>query len=299
MGTIVYNAMLLVSSLFKINPIEIALWTFRRNEKDVVNLYNTLSPVMQLAVGGDMLNFGYWDKKDTSPIDAQNRLCDKIGKIAELNSANSLLDVGSGLSSPAIMWAKLYPNIDISCLNINYTQLQLAKKIVKEKIPNSVIHEINSTSTMLPFSTNSVERIIALESAQHFKPFSNFISESHRVLKKDGIFTFAIPVVKKNSSIKNLGILALTWSSEHYTEDFVISKTIRKFKLVEKTEIGSDVFESLTNYYIKNRNMLKNKILTQYPSYVENILFKSLLKMKKASREELIDYLLIKCIKID
>ena len=291
--------MLLVSSLFKINPIEIALWTFRRNEKDVVNLYNTLSPVMQLAVGGDMLNFGYWDKKDTSPIDAQNRLCDKIGKIAELNSANSLLDVGSGLSSPAIMWAKLYPNIDISCLNINYTQLQLAKKIVKEKIPNSVINEINSTSTMLPFSTNSVERIIALESAQHFKPFSNFISESHRVLKKDGIFTFAIPVVKKNSSIKNLGILALTWSSEHYTQDFVISKTTRKFKLIEKTEIGSDVFESLTNYYIKNRNMLKNKILTHYPSYVENILFKSLLKMKKASREELIDYLLIKCIKID
>ena len=291
--------MLLVSSLFKINPIEIALWTFRRNEKDVVNLYNTLSPVMQLAVGGDMLNFGYWDEKDTSPIDAQNRLCDKIGKIAELNSANSLLDVGSGLSSPAIMWAKLYPNIDISCLNINYTQLQLAKKIVKEKIPNSVINEINSTSTMLPFSTNSVERIIALESAQHFKPFSNFISESHRVLKKDGIFTFAIPVVKKNSSIKNLGILALTWSSEHYTQDFVISKTTRKFKLIEKTEIGSDVFESLTNYYIKNRNMLKNKILTHYPSYVENILFKSLLKMKKASREELIDYLLIKCIKID
>ena len=291
--------MLLILSLFKINPIEIALWTFRRNEKDVVNLYNTLSPVMQLAVGGDMLNFGYWDEKDTSPIDAQNRLCDKIGKIAELNSANSLLDIGSGLSSPAIMWARLYPNIDISCLNINYTQLQLAKKIVKEKIPNSVIHEINSTSTMLPFSTNSVERIIALESAQHFKPFNNFISESHRVLKKDGIFTFAIPVVKKNLSIKNLGILALTWSSEHYTQDFVISRTARKFKLVEKTEIGSDVFESLTNYYIKNRNILKNKILTQYPSYVENMLFKSLLKMKKASHEKLIDYLLIKSVKID
>jgi len=29
-----------------------ALWTFRRNENDVVNLYNTLSPVMQLATGG-------------------------------------------------------------------------------------------------------------------------------------------------------------------------------------------------------------------------------------------------------
>ena len=289
--------MLLISSLFKINPIEMALWTFRRNEKDIVNLYNTLSPVMQLATGGNMLNFGYWDKKDTSPTDAQNRLCDKIGKIAELNSANSLLDIGSGLSSPAIMWARLYPNIDISCLNINYTQLQLAKKIIKEKIPNSTIHEINSTSTMLPFSTNSIERVIALESAQHFKPFSNFISESHRILEKDGIFTVAIPVVKKKSNIRNLGILSLTWSSEHYSEHFVINEITKKFKLIKKIEIGSNVFEPLSSYYFKNRKRLQNKILTHYTSFVENMLFKSLLKMKKASDEGVIDYLIIKCMK--
>ena len=197
------------------------------------------------------------------------------------------------------MWAMFYPDIDISCVNINYTQLQLGKKIVNEKIPNSRIHEINSTSTVLPFLTNSMERVIALESAQHFKPFSNFISESYRVLKKDGILTFAIPVVKRNSNIKNLGILALTWSSEHYEQDFVISKTTKKFKVIEKIGIGLDVFEPLTNYYIKNRKRLKNKILTQYPPFVENLLFKSLLKMKKASQEKLIDYLLIKCIKSD
>ena len=279
--------------------MEIILWTFRRNENDVVNLYNTLSPVIQLATGGNMLNFGYWSKEETSPIDAQNRLCDKVGKIAELDSANSLLDVGSGLSSPAIMWAKFYPYIDILCVNINYTQLQLGKKIVNEKIPSSTIHEINSTSTVLPFLTNSMERVIALESAQHFKPFSNFISESYRVLKKDGILTFAIPVVKRNSNIKNLGILALTWPSEHYEQDFVISKTTKKFKIIEKIGIGLDVFEPLTDYYIKNRKRLKGKILTQYPSFVENLLFKSLLKMKKASQEKLIDYLLIKCIKSD
>jgi len=279
--------------------MEIILWTFRRNENDVVNLYNTLSPVMQLATGGNMLNFGYWSKEETSPIDAQNRLCDKVGKIAELDSANSLLDVGSGLSSPAIMWAKFYPYIDILCVNINYTQLQLGKKIVNEKIPSSTIHEINSTSTVLPFLTNSMERVIALESAQHFKPFSNFISESYRVLKKDGILTFAIPVVKRNSNIKNLGILALTWPSEHYEQDFVISKTTKKFKIIEKIGIGLDVFEPLTDYYIKNRKRLKGKILTQYPSFVENLLFKSLLKMKKASHEKLIDYLLIKCLKVD
>ena len=283
--------------MFKINPLETILWTFRRNENDVVNLYNTLSPVMQLATGDSMLNFGYWCSDDTSPIVAQNRLCDMVGKLAVLDSANSLLDVGSGLSSPAIMWARLYPDIGISCVNINYNQLQLAQKTVDEKISNQRIHEINSTSTMLPLLSNSIERIIALESAQHFKPFDNFVSESYRVLKKNGIFTFAIPVVKKKSSIKNLGILAVTWSSEHYNQDFIISKTSKKFKIIEKIEIGSNVFEPLADYYIKNRNKLKNKILKEYPSYLEKMLFKSLLKMKKASSEKLIDYLLIKCIK--
>ena len=285
--------------MFKVNPFELVLWTFRRNENDVVNLYNTLSPVMQLATDGDMLNFGYWSKEVTSPIDAQNRLCDEIGKIAELNSAKTLLDIGSGLSSPAIMWNILYPDIDISCLNINYGQLQLAQKIVNEKTTNRTIHKINSTSTMLPFLTNSVERIIALESAQHFKPFSNFISESHRVLEKDGILTIAIPVVKRKSNMRNLGILALTWSSEHYSEHFVINEITKKFKLIKKIEIGQNVFEPFASYYFKNRKRIQNKILTHYTSFVENMLFKSLLKMKKASDEGVIDYLIIKCVKCD
>jgi len=273
-----------------------ALWTFRRNENDVVNLYNALSPVMQLATGGNMLNFGYWHKDDVSPIDAQNRLCAKIAQLTELDSANTLLDVGSGLSSPSMMWSRLYPSISILCLNINYNQLQLAKQTLNKNRVNSMINIINSTATKFPLPSNSMERIIALESAQHFKPFHNFITESYRVLKNDGILTFAIPVTTKNSNMK-LGILSLTWSSEHYSEDFVISKTSEKFRITKKIKIGSDVFEPLTDYYVKNRQTLRKNILTTYPSYVENILFKSLLKMKKVSHEKLIDYLLIKCIK--
>tara|TARA_B100001167_G_scaffold167820_1_gene117309 strand:- start:237 stop:695 length:459 start_codon:yes stop_codon:yes gene_type:complete len=152
---------------------------------------------------------------------------------------------------------------------------------------------------MLPFPKKSMERIIALESAQHFKPFEHFICESNRVLKKDGILTFTIPVTRKNLNLINLGILTFTWASEHYSKDFVINAVSKKFDIVEKMEIGQNVFEPLADYYVKNRKKLQKMILKQYPSYVENILFKSLLKMKKASHEKLIDYLLIKCVKTD
>jgi hypothetical protein len=93
-------------------------------------------------------------------------------------------------------------------------------------------------------------------------------------------------------------MLSFTWSSEHYDKDFIIDTTSKKFSVVEKMEVGSHVFEPLTDYYVKNRKSLQDIILKKYPSYVENILFKSLLKMKKASQEKLIDYLLVKCIKI-
>ena len=274
------------------------LWTFRRNEIDVVNLYNTLSPVMQLATGGNMLNFGYWEDDDISPITAQNRLCDIIGSMAELNSAKSLLDIGSGLASPAMKWSSLYPNVAISCVNINYEQLHAAKTLLREKSLHYPIYGINSTSTMLPFVKNSIDRIIALESAQHFKPFKHFIFESNRIMKKNGILTFAIPVTTKDINLKNLGILALTWSSEHYSKDFIINTVSEKFHIVEKIQIGSQVFEPLADYYIKNRKKLRQIISLSYPSYVENILFKSILKMKSMSCEKLIDYLLIKCVKI-
>ena len=58
-----------------INFVEMLLWTFRRNENDIVNLYDSLSPIMQLSSGGDMLNFGFWDELTKTPIDAQNNLC--------------------------------------------------------------------------------------------------------------------------------------------------------------------------------------------------------------------------------
>ena len=103
--------------------------------------------------------------------------------------------------------------------------------------------------------------------------------------------------MKKKSNPKNLGILKLTWSSEHYDENFIINATEKKFDIVEKLEIGSYVFEPLTNYYLKNREKLRDILLTQYPSYVEKILYNSLLKMKNASEQKLIEYFVIKCLK--
>ena len=109
--------------MISINPFDVFFWTFRRNEKDVVNLYTTLSPVMQLATGGSMLNFGCWSPKHTDPISAQNNLCTIFGNLAELSSGKNVIDVGSGLSAPSKQWRDSYSDLRLYCVNINFKQL--------------------------------------------------------------------------------------------------------------------------------------------------------------------------------
>jgi ubiquinone/menaquinone biosynthesis C-methylase UbiE len=280
-----------------INPIELFLWTFRRNEKDVVSLYNSLSGVMQAATGGKMLNFGYWDNNANSPILAQKNLCTLFGKFAKLDSAQNLLDVGSGFGAPALQWIKEYKKLQITCVNVNSNQLYNSIDSSNGLFLNQ-FEPVHATSTILPFRDRCIDRVLALESAQHFKPLEKFLSESRRILTYDGIFAMAIPVMTSKSKIpiSKLGTLSFTWSSEHYDLGMIKSLLHNEgYKIIEELKIGSYVYEPLTDYYLEHRNELKNRILLDYPSYVEQILVNSLIKMKKISQKKIIDYLLISC----
>lgn len=275
--------------MITINPLDVILWTLRRNEKDVVNLYDSLSPVMQIATGGNMLNFGYWTENTCDPINAQKNLCEIFGNISELDKAESVLDVGSGLSAPAIFWRDQYENLKLFCININFNQLRFSG-------PQRNLEFFNSTSTALPFSNHSVDRVLALESSQHFKPLENFISESKRILKKSGFLVLALPVVLSETSIRKLGILKFTWSSEHYNLNMVKNLVSScGFTITEEKLIGKYVYDPLAEYYVNNRTTLQHSISEKYPEFVEKILHKSILKMKKASEDKIIDYVILKC----
>jgi SAM-dependent methyltransferase len=294
-----------------INPIDALLWGIRRSQRDVINLYSSLSPLMSITTGSDMLNFGYWSDGINNPIKAQENLCNIIGKLAELESAKTLLDVGSGLSSPAMFWKNEYPLLEIYCININYPHLIFANKLKEQFFIQKNINQnfksdislFNSTAIKLPFNKESIDRIVALESAQHFKPFIEFIKDVKHVLKKEGIFIIAIPVITNLlSPIQNLvklGILSFTWASEHYVlNDILEMLSYENFKIIEILNIGPLVYTPLSEYYIKNRKILLKRITSEYGSLLEYILFKSLVKMNKLSKAKIIDYVIIKLRKI-
>ena len=161
------------------------------------------------------------------------------------------------------------------------------------------ISKLNSTARLLPFADSSLDRVIALESAQHFKPLGDFFTESYRVLKDEGLLAVAIPTATDNSSLKNLGILKFTWSSEHYSEKHIIEEISQTgFEIVGSNDIGKNVYSPLADYYVNNRDELRKKIISRYSKYVEKILFESMKKMQLSSENGLIGYLMLKCKKL-
>jgi len=328
------------------NPLDPILWTVRRHEQDVISLYNYLSGLMRISTKDYFLNFGYWNEEINSPREAQISLCSLIADVSNLYSARTVLDIGSGFSVPAFYWKSLINSLNIICLDVNLRQLKFGVSLQghlkdKKKKKTITVHSskdntrefnssfeaelvnlghaeklsyVNATSTALPFADNSVDRIIALESAQHFRPINEFFMQSNRVLEKNGIFVMAMPIIHSQERLRGndiisgiislvslffkLGILTFSWMSEHYNLDFIKSKMGNAgFQLKEIKLIGSRVYEPLSKYYIQNREKLKQAISKEYPPYVEKVLYKSILKMNKLSEERVIDYAIIRATK--
>lgn len=313
--------------------VKLNLWIFKQTERDIIKLYNSLTPYVRTAVNDSndyMLNFGYWIKNSNDAVNAQHELSAIFGKFARFNTVEMIADVGSGFSAPAVQWRSEYPHLKIFCVDINYMELNTArKKIISPLSPSSLaacdrISLINASSAMLPFGNDKLDMIVAFESAQHFQSIDNFLEVSKSILKPGGLIVLAIPVVdlklsdnadnqnvgivKKLKLMKKFGILYFSWASHHYDID-TISRSITNhgYKTEEFQRIGHHVYEPLSNYYVRNRKNIRRRLIDSFASYkqrmyfefVEYMVYRSALKMKDLSMNGSLDYVLIRARKDD
>ncbi len=143
-----------------------------------------------------------------------------------------------------------------------------------------------------------MDRVLALESAQHFRPLARFASEAARVLSPEGILCLAIPVAGPRYAKHRLGMLWLTWSSEHHTMSVVRESVASAgLRLLSEERVGHLVYGPMAEYYLKNRYVLRGRIRSGYSGYVESLLHRSILDMRRASERGVIDYVIVKCKK--
>jgi len=240
--------------------------------------------MMQVGADTKMLNFGLWKNSITLP-DAQREMSEYAAEFGDFATANKVLDVGSGFCIPATIWKEKFSGLDIFCMDLNYSELKNGS--------NHIIAQINSSSSQIPFSDRSFDRIIALESAQHFVPLEKFFGEAKRILTDDGKLILAIPTTI-DSSVFKLGILSITWLSKKYTREYILDIIKQAgFSLKKEESVGDLVYGPFAEFYIQNRQALKQRLATTYSTSIENLVFRSMKKMKELSEKKMLDYLFL------
>ncbi|MCP5468183.1 MAG: class I SAM-dependent methyltransferase [Deltaproteobacteria bacterium] len=169
-------------------------------KNSVADFFNNITDAFLLLYQSEYINFGYWSDRNTSVQEAQEALVKKFGDFSLLGESSKLIDLGFGTGEQDFFYLKEYNCKDILGLNISEHQISLA---------NAKLNDFPSFKKKLKFiygdatrldevTSEQVDRILALESAQLFPDKRAFLKGSWNKLLKGGYLCLAEPLVMKS-----------------------------------------------------------------------------------------------------
>lgn len=185
----------------------------------VANVYDLLAD-RSATEAGLYLNLGYWQGAETLD-EASQALAALVADTAQLGPDDRVLDVGFGFADQDIYWMRAYRPREIIGLNVTASQVERARRRVDELDLAERIDLRLGSATQMPLEAQSVDKVVALESAFHFDTRERFFEEAYRVLRPGGRLVAAdiIPMPRARAVA---GRLAQRWTWRQASGKFVI-----------------------------------------------------------------------------
>ncbi|MBK1650027.1 SAM-dependent methyltransferase [Rhabdochromatium marinum] len=160
-------------------------WLFNPLQRsDVRSVYDLLldqSPCERTRY----LNLGYWEQAQTLD-DACDALVRLVGERAGLEPDDQILDVGFGFGDQDLLWWREFHPKRIKGLNITASQVAVAReRVARQELTQQIDLQLGS-ATAMPVAAQSVDVVLALECAFHFRTRERFFAEALRVLRPGG-----------------------------------------------------------------------------------------------------------------
>jgi SAM-dependent methyltransferase len=157
-------------------------------------VYDSIGADFFLALDEGWLNLGLWEGDGSDPAEAPaavRRLVETLA--AELPTGGSILDVGNGLGVQDPIIARTAAPSRLVALNITRSQLVAGRASLEEAgaIP------VNGDATRIPLRDRSVDGVISVEAAFHFRSRRRFFAETFRVLGPGGVLSMSdVPTIR-------------------------------------------------------------------------------------------------------
>jgi len=132
------------------------------------------------------LNLGYWKDAPSTLDDACDAMAVLLAQRARLSADDRVLDVGFGFGDQDLFWMDRYAPRHITGLNVTAFQVQAAQQRVAERGLADRIDLRHGSATDIPLEDGSIDKVLALECAFHFKTRDRFFAEACRVMRPGG-----------------------------------------------------------------------------------------------------------------
>jgi len=138
-------------------------------------------------VWGQHIHHGYYENNSVTltPLQAQEKLIDKLTEFFEITPQTNILDVGCGMGGTSIYLAKKYQAI-VTGISLSQKQIELATQQSHITKIRNISFKIEDALSLASFTDNSFDIIWSLESCEQFYDKQLFIQQAHRVLKPGG-----------------------------------------------------------------------------------------------------------------
>jgi cyclopropane fatty-acyl-phospholipid synthase-like methyltransferase len=189
-------------------------------EERIRKFYDIVSTRPLLTKTTHYMNMGFWKDGARSLDDACEAMARFMGDFGQFCRDDRVLDAGCGFGDQDIYWAMQYRPRSITGVNISEIQVDYARRKIKELDLDDQITIHLASATDLPFPNESFDKVVALESAQHFGTREDFFREAYRVLRPGGHIYMADIIPMPATVISNLAVKVMSLNKDNlYARD--------------------------------------------------------------------------------
>jgi len=160
---------------------------FKQGSNPAARVYESIGPDFFLAVAPGWLNLGLWEGpgREDEAQEACKRLVRTLA--SALPAAGVIADVGNGLGTQDPLIAEVTRPRRLVAVNITQWQLTAGR----DRLRQAGAMPVAGDAARLPIADGTLDGVISVEAAFHFRTRKAFFDECYRVLRPGGVLSIS------------------------------------------------------------------------------------------------------------